>query len=287
MNLIRVFPRRTSMTPTDALAFVGNPPLDRPEADEVHVSVAFTWDIPEARRLVREWERFYPGKVKIGGPALGTPLGPFVSGRYLVEGVTFTTRGCDNRCPWCLVPPREGSLVELPEFAPGYIIQDNNLLQAGPFHIIKVMEMLRHQRRAAVFSGGLQASLVDDFVVGQFRGIRINSVFLAADTSQALRPLEASLDRLFFLGRKKLRVYTLIGFGGETIPEAEGRLERVWDMGGLPFAQLYQPADHWINYPREWRDLAKKWSRPAAMVASHNPKPQPVTAVEGPRLLAC
>ena len=43
---IRVFPRQTAMTPTDELAFVGDPPLSlwRPSADEVHVSVTFTWD---------------------------------------------------------------------------------------------------------------------------------------------------------------------------------------------------------------------------------------------------
>lgn len=43
MTLIRVFPRRTKWTPTDSYAFVGDPPMMRPEADEVHVSCVFTW----------------------------------------------------------------------------------------------------------------------------------------------------------------------------------------------------------------------------------------------------
>ena len=34
MKIIRVFPRRTSLTPVDDMAFVGNPPMLRPEADE-------------------------------------------------------------------------------------------------------------------------------------------------------------------------------------------------------------------------------------------------------------
>lgn len=268
MELIRVFPRRTSFTPTDAMAFVGNPPMDRPEADEVHVSCAFTWDIPEAERLAKEWGRFYPG-VKIGGPAFGSAAGDFTSGRYIMPGVTFTTRGCRNACPWCLVPPREGGLVELASFPDGWMVQDNNLLQASREHITRVLEMLDRQKRAAVFSGGLQASLVDDWFAEQLKRIRVNSVFLAADTAGALKPLESALDRLSFLGRKKLRVFTLIAFNGETIQEAESRLERVWELGAMPFAQLYQPANHRIDYLREWRDLAKKWSRPAAMVASH------------------
>lgn len=283
MNLIRVFPRRTSLTPTDDLAFVGNPPMDRPEADEVHVSVAFTWDIPEARRLAQEWGRFYP-VVKVGGPALGTPLGEFVPGRYLKPGVTFTTRGCNKKCPWCLVPKTEGRLVEFQNFPDGWMVQDNNLLQSGREHIERVMAMLRRQRKAAVFSGGIQADLVDEWFADQLRGIRVESVFLAADTAGALRPLERALNLLAFLGRRKLRCYTLIGFGGETIPQAEARLERVWDLGGMPFAQLYQPADRYIDYPREWRALSKKWIRPAAMKAAHaEPKPVPILETQ-PRL---
>ena len=285
MNLIRVFPRRTSLTPTDAMAFVGNPPLDglRPDADEVHVSVAFTWDLPEARRLVQEWGRFYP-VVKIGGPALGTPLGPFVPGRYLMGGVTFTTRGCNKRCPWCLVPEREGRLGEIQNFPDGYIIQDNNLLQAGRDHMEKVFAMLARQRRAAVFSGGIDATLVDDWFADQLLRIRVNSVFLAADTAASLRPLAKAIGRLSFLGQRKIRCYTLIGFNEETIPQAEARLETVWALGGMPFAQLYQPADRYITYNHEWRALAKKWSRPAAMKASHA-EPKECPALETyPRL---
>lgn len=69
-RLIRVFPRRTAATPTDDMVYVGDPPLFWPEADEVHVSVTFTWDLPEAERLAKAWA--VTGlPVKIGGPATG------------------------------------------------------------------------------------------------------------------------------------------------------------------------------------------------------------------------
>jgi hypothetical protein len=42
-RLIRVFPRRTRATPDDDLARFGPPDLFD-EADEVHVSVTFTYD---------------------------------------------------------------------------------------------------------------------------------------------------------------------------------------------------------------------------------------------------
>lgn len=255
---IRVFPRRTSFTPDDGLAFVGDPPLWRPEAKTVLVSCAFTWDVPETERLAEAWGCYYPN-VEIGGPAYDTP-NDFVPGLFVKHGVTFTSRGCNNRCPWCLVPDREGKIREL-SIQPGYIVQDNNLLQCSRQHQEQVYAMLKAQSRAAVFSGGLQASLVNDWVAAQLRGLRIKSVFMAADTDGALDALSEAAKRLAFLSRDKLYAYVLIG--RESMPQAVARLEEVWRAGCIPFAQLYQPPDKHINYDGQWRDLARQWSRPA------------------------
>ena len=66
--IARVFPRRTSATPDDETAFVGDPPLFLPAVKEVHVSCTFTWDRPEAQRLARAWaSQGYD--VRLGGPA--------------------------------------------------------------------------------------------------------------------------------------------------------------------------------------------------------------------------
>ena len=52
MKIARVFPRRTKATPDDPLAFTGPPPrgglLD---IEEVHVSVAFTYDMGKRASL--------------------------------------------------------------------------------------------------------------------------------------------------------------------------------------------------------------------------------------------
>lgn len=48
MKLTRVFPRKTKATPDDALAYFGPPDLFA-EADEVHVSVTFTYAAPRLR----------------------------------------------------------------------------------------------------------------------------------------------------------------------------------------------------------------------------------------------
>jgi len=280
MSIIRVFPRKTSMTPTDGLAFVGDPPLGkqltflekpnlpRPEADEVHVSVTFTWDKEEGNRLVDAWKEYY-SVVKLGGPAITGSNGDFTPGKYIRHGVTFTSRGCPNRCPWCLVPEYEGPL-RLLDIAPGYIIQDNNFLATPKHHRLAVYKMLQEQPRAAIFSGGLESRRVTDEIAEELRSIRIHSVFLAADTDAALKPLQSAVDRLAFLKLRsnKMRSYVMIG-RNETIEQAEQRLEAVWEIGCMPFSQLYQPSERYIKYPRKWRDLNRKWSRPAAIRASH------------------
>jgi hypothetical protein len=287
--IIRVFPRRTSHTPRDSLAFVGDPPLFRPAAEEVsevHVSVSFTWDLDEAHRLKKAWAHFYP-KVKIGGPAFGALTGTFVPGRYIKPGVTFTTRGCNRKCPWCKVPEREGRIVEVPDYPPGWIVQDNNFLQASQTHQAGVFDMLRELRerdhplfgdfmasRGVEFAGGIDCRLVTPWFAEQLHSIRLFQVFLAADTKLAVRDLEGAREVLRDFSRLKMRVYTLIGFGNDTIEKATERLERVWDLECIPHAQLYQPADRWIDYSPDWRRLARTWSRPASMYGMHKATPE-------------
>ena len=60
-RILRVFPRRTNATPTDEpLVAWGQPTFfsTRYDVDEVHVSVAFTWDMPKAERIARVYESY-------------------------------------------------------------------------------------------------------------------------------------------------------------------------------------------------------------------------------------
>lgn len=285
MKIIRVFPRKTSLTPEDTYAFVGDPPLWRPGADEVHVSVTFTWDIREGHRLRDAWAQHYP-IVRIGGPAIAPPKGGFEPGMYIKDGVTFTSRGCPHRCPWCLVPGREGAL-RLLDIKPGWIIQDNNFLATPRQHQEQVYAMLRSQCHKIDFAGGLEAARIDDWVASQLQRLRISQLFLACDTETALKPLRLAVSRLPFLNRRQLRCYVLIGFHSETLSRAERRLEAVWQAGCLPFAQLFQPSTHYVKYPLDWRNLARRWSRPAIIFSRHaSDSAKPVTDDQHP-LFAC
>jgi hypothetical protein len=103
MRIARVFPRRTSATPTDALAFTRVLEVQgTPDIDEIHISVAFTYDMPKAEWMEAQL-RVMGVPVKMGGPAFGQPSGEFSSGMYVKPEITHTSRGCPNRCGFCSV----------------------------------------------------------------------------------------------------------------------------------------------------------------------------------------
>lgn len=268
MKIIRVFPHRTSYTPNDVYAYVGAPP-DRsflPEHDEVHISCTFTWDKALCESLAFQWEGKTDKPVKLGGPAFESPVDSFVPGMYVAKGITFTTRGCNNNCPWCCVPKREGKLRELP-IAPGNIIQDNNFLQASRAHKDKVFAMLKTQKMA-VFKGGIEPDLIDDHFIENCQRLKyLPELWLACDTDSALPRFKTACEKLHAAGwtREKIRCYALIG---DDMAKNEARCREIFYAGALPFAQLYRAfADTKTEYSTEWNRFERTWQRPAGMKA--------------------
>jgi hypothetical protein len=271
MKIARVFPRRTKATPTDGLAFIGSPDLfsGSLEVDRVHISVTFSWDLPEAERLYKEWSQIAP--VEIGGPAFGQPGGEFTPGMYLREGYVITSRGCPNRCWFCSVWRREGdTLRELP-VKDGYIIQDDNLLSCSEEHIREVFAMLARQKERPIFSGGLEAKKIQKWHIEEILKLHPKQMFFAYDTPDDREPLfEAGkllLENGFTRQSQNLRSYVLIGYPGDSIEKAEKRLNETMQAGFVPFAMLYR--DQSGNRNPDWIKFSWPWTRPAAISAKY------------------
>jgi len=266
MRIIRVFPRRTKATPTDENVFIGEPDMFV-EADKVHISVAFTWDIPEAERLAEQWQRIAP--VEIGGPATGQRGENFIPGRYLKKGYVITSRGCYNKCWFCSVWRREGTVRELP-ITEGWNVLDDNLLACSDSHIRKVFAMLSGQKkhgRRIEFTGGLEAKILKKWHVDELRKLYPYQIFFAYDTPEDREPLfEAGkllLDAGFTKMSHVLRAYVLIGYPGDTFQKAEKRLNETLKAGFVPMAMLYR--DETGKRDPDWVRFAWPWVRPAAM----------------------
>ena len=260
--MIRVFARKTKWTPTDDLAFYTSPPLFLRGWDPgvpVMVSATFTWDIEKAYALARAWSLHF-GNVRVGGPAFGDPGDEFVPGRFIKHGVTFTSRGCPKRCPWCMVPIREGKLREL-QIQPGYIIQDNNLLACSHGHIEKVFEMLAGQKRGIQFKGGLDIDFMQPWLVELLKQIKVAELWVACDNEAGLSRLDKAADLLSDFSINKKRCFVLVGKDGETQGQAQARCEAVYRKGFLPFAQLYRSENSGPSR-RDWKDFCAFWTQP-------------------------
>lgn len=263
-RIARVFPRRTKATPDDPMAFTGPPPLlFLPELDEVHISVAFTYDVPIAENLAQQWE-IVGVPVKIGGPAYNDRAGDFEPGLYLKPGYTITSRGCNNHCWFCMAAKREGPLREL-EVKDGWDILDNNLLQCSEAHIREVFKMLKRQPHRPKFTGGLEAKELKSWHCELLRESRPERIYFAYDTPNDYEPLVSAGKMLMDAGITPqshiMACYNLIGYQGDTFGQAEKRMEQTIRAGFMPYAMLYRDEKGKVDH--EWARFQREWLRPA------------------------
>lgn len=262
MKIARVFPRRTSATPTDELAFTGEPGLFPLEVDAVHISVCWTWDLPEAERLAREWKPIAP--ITIGGPATGQRGEDFTPGLYVREGYTITSRGCPNKCWFCSVWKREGTIRELP-VQDGWNILDDNLLACSDNHVREVFAMLKRQKHSPEFTGGLEAAILKPWHVAELKALKPKQLFFAYDGPEDRDPLHYAgkilLEGGFTRASHALRAYVLVGYPKDTFDAAEARLFECMEAGFLPMAMLYRDAKG--ERDPEWMKFQRTWARPA------------------------
>lgn len=266
LKIARVFPRKTNATPIDEYVFFDMPGLFLPPIDEVHVSVAFTYDLPRAHELAEQWRHIAP--VKIGGPAMDEPGAEFVPGRYVKKGYVITSRGCPNNCWFCNVWRREGrNIRELP-ITEGNNVLDDNLLACSDGHIREVFDMLKKQKFGRpMFTGGLEAKRLKDWHVEALRQLRPKEIFFAYDTVDDYEPLVDAGKKLlsagFTIASHVLRCYVLIGYQGDTFDLAEKRLGKAIRAGFLPMAMLYR--DKKGERDPEWAKFQRFWARPATV----------------------
>lgn len=274
-RIIRVFPRKTKATPDDDLARFGPPDLFD-EADEVHVSAAFTADTAIAERLAEQWRHVAP--VKIGGPAFegNSPYSEdFTPGRYIKPGYTITSRGCPRRCWFCGVWKRRGFAKPVSKIHAGWNVLDDNLLACPRPHVEAVFNMLRQQGRRVSFTGGLEALSLEDYQVDLLAGLPAKpNCFFAYDPDDEFETLVSAARRLLAAGftreSHRLRCYVLIGYPRDTFDLALKRLRDMVDIGFTPMAMLWQPTTpsqmKWAPAP-EWRAFQRRWARPAIIHA--------------------
>lgn len=257
--MIRVFTRKTTWSPQDDDAWYSAPEIMwGGNGQPVNVSCTFTYDKDRAEHLAEQW-KLAGYDVLLGGPAYDDAGGVFIPGQYLKHGAVITSRGCNNHCWFCCVPPREGPIREL-YITEGWNLMDNNLLQCSEAHIRAVFAMLARQKHKALFSGGLEVAILKDWHVELLVNLKPERFYFAYDAPADYAPLVEAAKKVRKAGFKyqTVGVYVLVGYPKDTQEAAEQRCQSVCRLGLKPMAMLYRNQQGITE--RRWRQFQREWA---------------------------
>ena len=160
-------------------------------------------------------------------------------------GVGFLTRGCPRRCPWCVVPEKEGGIrghAELEEFlhpdSLDLMLLDNNVLASD--HGIRELEKIAGSGLRIDFNQGLDARLIakDDGIAKLLARCRwLKPIRLACDTASQMPTVARAVESLRKHGAspRTYFCYVLV----KDIPDALERVEFLRALKVDPFAQPF------------------------------------------------
>ena len=116
----------------------------------------------------------------------------------------FLTRGCPNRCKWCIVPLKEGNVrpyMDIDEITmggkrPNVVLMDNNILACD--YGIAQLDKIADKGYRIDLNQGNSARLVTDDVAQLFARIRwMNGMIrFAADTPRQLAEVDNAMERI-------------------------------------------------------------------------------------------
>ncbi len=158
--------------------------------------------------------------------------------------IGFLTRGCIRKCPWCVVPRKEGAIRfvnHIRDIAHGgkdVVLLDNNFLAADESFIAEQLAYIARHKIRIDFNQGLDARLVTPKNAKLLAACRwIRFIRFSCDTSAMLEPIRRAVSLIRETGfKREIFCYMLV----QDVQEAEQRLHALVDLGVTPFAQPYR-----------------------------------------------
>lgn len=213
-------------------------PLMRNIADKIYVSCIFT----ENKWKCKEWE----GEAEIGGS--GYSLSVMLP--YEIEQVNpkinigFTTRGCIRKCPFCIVPEKEGNIMAVGNIydiwdgkSKELTLLDNNIL-AQPEHFKLICSQLRKENIKVDFNQGLDCRLLNQDVIDELKTIRHEELRFAFDFVHLENSVLNAIKLLQKNDINRCCWYVLVGYN-TTFEEDLYRLELLKEHNQRPYLQRY------------------------------------------------
>lgn len=169
------------------------------------------------------------------------------------------TRGCPNRCPWCVVPKMDGNEVrhvaDLKDFWSGQkavrLLDDNIMADADEF--CRDCEQL-HNADVSVIWEALDIRLVTDQTAKALASVRTaKSVHFAWDGHSQDNAITTGIETLKRNGIKPYRLmfYVLVGFNTSKDYDLH-RIYTLRDLGANPFVMPFDKSDRYQKDLARW-----------------------------------
>lgn len=185
----------------------------------------------------------------------------------------FITRGCPNKCKWCVVPIKEGKIqpyMDIEDIVAGgkrrAILMDNNVI--GSSYGVSQLEKIAQLGVKVDFNQAIDARLVTDEIAAILARVRwIRYIRFGCDTPGQIKEVERAAELLTNHGyRKPIFLYCLL----QDFDESLARVE-YWRHKGprfIPFCQPYRDiANPSVVVPQWQKDMAR-WANMRAIYRS-------------------
>lgn len=179
------------------------------------------------------------------------------------HAIGFLTRGCIRKCPWCVVPKKEGAIrpyrewreVKRPD-SRDIVFMDNNVL-AHDFGLEQMVCMSMGNKDIRIdFNQGLDARLIDNDIAKLLSRLKwIRHIRMSCDTDAMLDTVLQAVENLGNNGVKPYRIFVYLLV--QDIKSAEYRATMLRDAGVDVFAQPYRDFENKIEPTQEMKDFAR------------------------------
>lgn len=186
----------------------------------------------------------------------------------------FLTRGCPNKCKWCVVPRKEGAIRpywDIERVANGrkkLVLMDNNILAAGDYAHEQLDKAIALGFRID-FNQAIDARLVDDDFAKQLAQVKWlgNRIRFGCDTHNQIEDCEKAISLINSYGyHGEYFLYTMLN---DDFGECYNRLHYWWERNHecreehkpniYPYAQPYRDPDNPKRPIPQWQKDMAQW----------------------------
>lgn len=264
----------------------GSIPFPHVNPDLVYIACVFSWNRPKALAL----SKMFKCEVRLGGIGFDSELPDEIEhimpdySLYRIDySVGFTSRGCIRKCPWCVVPQKEGHIRDhapVSEFwNPQHrklILLDNNILASPKWK--ENFEFIIVNRLEVNILQGLDIRLVNDETTKWLTLLRSETqsfsgrdmLHFAFDDIRYEKEVRKGIETMKNHGIRpsSQTFFFLCGFKEPTFqPEDMTRFKILRELGVNPFVMIYRDPNkttfkvdpllkhfaNWVNKPGRYK----------------------------------